>query len=247
MALLGARRDLGARLGKLAQALFPQRKLIGDRKAIGKIGLIGRFGLRHQVGNLGLQLRFDLASMLIRKRAVPAGIGVNLRPVKTDRAHLQNAHLARQKQHLHEQTLDLLEKAPPKRRYRVVIGMIVRRDEPEGHRVIRRPFELAARKHPRRITINQKPDQNLRMIRRRTRATIAAAHRTQVKALDYLHNKPRQVLLGKPLIHRRRQKKAGLTIHHSKIRSSHNQHMALENQSLHSSRYPGDALSPTGC
>jgi hypothetical protein len=57
-------------------------------------------------------------------RAVRAGVGIDLRPVEADRAHLQHAHLAReQQQHMGEQPLDLLEKAPPKRGDRVVVGV----------------------------------------------------------------------------------------------------------------------------
>ena len=183
----------------------------------GTSGLIRRLGLRHQLGHFGLQLRLDLARMLIGQRAVPAGIGVDLRAVQPDRAHLQHAHLARQSQHLHEQPLDLLEKPPPERRDRVVVGMLVRRDEAERHRIIGRPLQLAARKHPRRIAINQNAQQHLRVIRRRTGAAIAAAHRPKVQPLDHLHNEPRQMLLRKPLVHRRRQQKPGLPIDLAKI------------------------------
>src|SRR5271155_3953385 len=52
------------------------------------------------------------------------------------------------------------------------------------------------------VAINQKPQQNLGVIRRRARPTIAAAHRSQVKTRDHFHNKPRQMPLRKPLIHR---------------------------------------------
>jgi len=54
---------------------------------------------------------------------------VDLRAVERNGAHLEASHLARQRQHLHEHPLDLLEKPPPKRRDRIVVGMIVRRDE----------------------------------------------------------------------------------------------------------------------
>ena len=85
--------------------------------------------------------------MLIRQRAVAAGIGVDLGAIQRHRAHLEHAHLARHRQHLDEQTLDLLEKPPPERGDGVVIGMLVRRDEAERHRVIARPLQLAAREH----------------------------------------------------------------------------------------------------
>ncbi len=135
MTLFGPRLDPGARRGELAQPLFPPLKFFRDRKAIGKIGLIGRFGLRHQSGHLGLQLRFDVTGMRIGQRTVPAGIGVDLGPVKPNRAQLQNPDLPCQNQHLHKQALDLWQKSPPKCRYCIVIGMIVRGNEAERHRV----------------------------------------------------------------------------------------------------------------
>jgi hypothetical protein len=66
---------------------------------------------------------------------VPTSVGVDLRTVEPDRAHLQHAHLTRKQQHLNEQPLNLLEKPPPKRRDRVVVGMIVGRNEttPPSH------------------------------------------------------------------------------------------------------------------
>lgn len=47
------------------------------------LGNVGRFGLRYQIGRLGLQLRFDLAGVLVGQSTVPAGIGVDLGPVKS--------------------------------------------------------------------------------------------------------------------------------------------------------------------
>ena len=135
MAFLGPRRDLRPRLGQLAQPLFAPRQLIRHRHAVGRVRRIGRFGFGQQIGDFGFQLRLDLAGVFIRERAVPAGVGVNLRAVQRHRPHLQDAHLPRQQQHLNEQSFDLREKAPPEGRDRVVVGMFVGRDEPERHRV----------------------------------------------------------------------------------------------------------------
>jgi len=126
---LGARFDLRARFGKLAQALLAQRQFFRDRHAVRNIRCIRCLGLGHQIGDLGLQLRLDLARMFIRQRAMSAGIGVDLSAVKPDRSHLQHAHLARQMQHLNEQRLNLFQKPPPERRDRVVVRMVVGRYE----------------------------------------------------------------------------------------------------------------------
>jgi hypothetical protein len=84
----------------------------------------------------------------------PAGIGVDLRAVERHRTQLEHPYLARQCQHLHEQPFDLLEKAPPKRRDRVVIGMVVCRDEAERHRIVRRTLQLPAGKHACGVAVN---------------------------------------------------------------------------------------------
>ena len=74
--------------------------------------------------------------------------------------HLQHAHLAREQQHADEQPLDLLEKAPPKRGDRVVVGVVVGGDVAERHAVVSRPLKLAARKHPGGVAVNQNPQQH---------------------------------------------------------------------------------------
>ena len=125
VALFGARFDLRPGFGDFLQPLLAARQLIRDRHPIRNIRLVRSFGLRHQFSNLGLQLRLDLACVLIRQRAVLAGVGVDLRPVQRHRPQLQKAHLARQQQNLHKQRLDLLQKAFAERRDGIVIGMLV--------------------------------------------------------------------------------------------------------------------------
>jgi hypothetical protein len=57
-----------------------------------------------------------------RAAAVLAGVGVDLRAVQPGRAQFEHAHLARQKQNLHEQRFDLLEEPPPGKRTFIVSG-----------------------------------------------------------------------------------------------------------------------------
>ena len=51
-----------------------------------------------------------------------ARVGVDLRAVQRDCAHLEQTHLARQQQNLNEQRLDLLRKPPPGKRTFIVSG-----------------------------------------------------------------------------------------------------------------------------
>ena len=217
MAFLGPRLDLRPRLGQLAQPILAPRQFVRYRHAVRDVRRVSRFGFGHQIGDLGFQLRLDLAGVFIRQCAVPAGVGVNLRAVQRHRPHLQNTHLPRQQQHSNEQSFDLREKAPPEGRDRVVAGMIVGRDEPERNRVVSRTLQLAARKYPRRIAVNQKAKQHSRMIRRGSRTAITAAHPAKIEPLDNLHNKSRQMFLGKPFVDRGRQQEPRLPIDRAKI------------------------------
>ena len=61
MAFLGPRLDLRPRLGELPQPLLAPRQLVRHRQAVGNVRRVGRFGFGHQVGDLGFQLRLDLA------------------------------------------------------------------------------------------------------------------------------------------------------------------------------------------
>ena len=191
--LLGPRLDDRLGLGDLGQALLAPRQLLGDRHPVRHIRPIRRLRLGHQVGYLGLQLGLDLARMLIGQGAVAAGVGVDLRPVQRHSPHLQDAHLACQEQDLDEQPLDLTQKPAPERGDRVVIGVVVRRDEAERHAVVGGALQLAAREHSRRVAVNQDPQQKPRVIRRRAGSPIAPAHRPQVEPIDHLDHKPRQM------------------------------------------------------
>jgi len=229
VSLLGPRLDRRPRLGHLAQTLLAQRQFVGYRHAVGNVGHIRSLRLGHQIGDLGLQLRLDLARMLVGKRAVAARVGVDLRAVQPNRAHLQQAHLAGELKNNDEQLLDILQEAPAKRCDRVVVGMIVRRDEPKRHRVVGRPLQLAAGEHPRRIAVNQQAQQHPGMIRSRTRAAISPAHPAKVQPLDHFDDEPRQMSLRQPLVHRRRKQITRLPIVHPEIAHAP-QATAKENQ-----------------
>ena len=230
MALLGARFDLGPRFGELAQALVAPRQFVGNRPAIGNVGCVGRLGFSHQIGDFSLQLSLDLARMLIGKRAMPAGVGMNLCAVEPNRSQLEDAHLARQQQDLNKQRLDLLEEPPPETRNRVVVGMIVCRNETERHRVIGRPLQLAARKHARRVAVNQDAQQHSGMMRSRTGAAIGADHGVQVETVDHLRHEARQMFFWQPFVHRRGKQKSRLpfkiakVVHRKRPGESENQH-----------------------
>ena len=216
-ALLGPRLDLRLGRGDAGQALRAPGQLFRHRHPVRHIRGIGGLRQRHQLGDLGLQLRFELARMLIGQRAVPAGVGVDLGAVQRHRAQLEQPGLPRQHQDLDEQPFDLREKPAPERGDGVVVGMIVGGDEAERHRIVSGALELAAREHPRGVAVDQKPQQHARVIRGRARAAIGPNHRRKVEPLDHLHHKARQMPLRQPFVHRRRQQKPGLAINLAKV------------------------------
>ena len=167
VALFRPRLDPRARLRELGQTLLAQGQLLGNRHAVGNVGLIRRLGPRQQIHHLGFQLRLELARVFPRKCAVTAGVGVDLRPVEADRSQFQNPHLAREQQNPNEQPLDLLEKPPPKRGDRVVVGVVVGGDVAERHAVVSCALQLAARKPPGRVAVNQNAQQHSGVMRRR--------------------------------------------------------------------------------
>ena len=217
MALLRPRFDRGFCAGNRRQTLLAPRQFLRDLHPVRHVRLIGRLGFRHQRGHLGLELRLDLARVLIRQRPVTTGIGVDLGSVQRHRPQLQHAHLAGQAQHLSEQRLDLPQKTPSERSNGVVIRMLVGGDEAERHGVISRPFQLAAGKHPGGIAINDQTEQQLRVIGCFTRSTVAAGHRPQIQPLDHLNHEPCQVPLRQPLVHRRRHQKAGVPVDQAEV------------------------------
>ena len=192
-------------------------------------------------------MRLKLARVVPRQRAVAAGAGVDLRAVKADRSHLQHAHLARQQQNPNEQPLDLLEKPPPEHGDRVVVGVVVGGDVAERHAVVSCALQLAARKHPRGVAVNQNAQQHSGVMRRRTGAAIGADHTAKIEPVDHLDDKARQMSLRQPLVHRRRQKKRRLPITVPKI--AHRQQATIgPNQWSDSSKNQRRwVLSPTGC
>src|SRR4051812_19883140 len=155
--------------------------------------------------------------MLIRQRAVAAGIGVDLGAVERDRAQLQHPDLAGELQHLNEQRLDLSEEASPERRNGVVIRVLVGGNEAERHRIITRSLQLAAGEHAGGVAVDQDAQQDARVIRRLTGTPVAAEHRPQLEARNHVHHEPSQMLLRQPFIHRWRHQETRVAVNRTEV------------------------------
>lgn len=91
-------------------------------------------------------------------------MGVNFGSIQRHGAHLEHPHFTRQEQNFDEQRFDVLEKPPPEAGDGVMVWVIVRGDEAEGHGIIGRPFQLAAGKQATRIAVDRKAQQRCRMV-----------------------------------------------------------------------------------
>src|SRR5260221_5869384 len=153
------------------------RQFLRNRHPVRNIGLIHGFGFRQQFRPFGLQLRLYFTRMLIRPRTVAAGVGVDLGPIQRLRAQFQHAHLPGQFQNLDKQRFDFLEEPTPECRYRVVVGVVVRRDDANRHGIVGRRLQLAARNHAGGIAIDQHAQKRRRRIRGRTGTSVEAMGR----------------------------------------------------------------------
>ncbi len=208
----GALRNLGLGLRDGAQAVLAARDLGGHIHAIGRAGSIILLRPRQQVLDFLAQLRLDLVGVTPRQRLVLARAGSDLGAVQRNVTELEQLHLARQHQHLHEQRLDLLQKAPPERGQRIVVRMRIGRHKAERHRVVGRALDLAARMHPVGIPVDQQPQQHRRVMRGRAPARVLLDQIVQIEPINHFDHKAREVITGQPLVHRRRQKVGRVSI-----------------------------------
>ncbi len=75
---------------------------------------------------------FDLLDVSVRQRAMPAGIGVNLRAVQTDRAKRRESVLPGHLQHLDKGVAELLAESFPEGGQGVVVWMAIASDVRES-------------------------------------------------------------------------------------------------------------------
>jgi hypothetical protein len=178
------------------------RRAISAGTSIPSIGLLGQ---AQQLLDLRLQLCLDLVRVPVTERSVLARVGLDLGAIQAHVAYLQQLQGARHLQDLHEQILQLRQEPLAKRRDRVVIGMRVGRDEPKRHRVIGRPLDATAGELPRGVPVEQQRQQHRRRKRRHSATRVLPVQLREVQLLDRFHNEARQVILGQPFLHRRRQ------------------------------------------
>ena len=204
--------DLGLGLRDRAQAIFTARDLRRHVHAVRYSCAVALLGQGQQGLHLLAQLRFDLVGVRPGQRLVLARVGADLGAVERDVAELEQLHLAREHQHLHEQRLDFLQEAPPERGQRVVVGVRVGRHVAERHRVVGRAFDLAARMHAVGITVDQQPQQNSRVVRGRAATRVLLDEVIEIETVDHFDNEASQMIAWQPFVHRGRQEVGSVSV-----------------------------------
>lgn len=127
---------------------------------------------------------------------------MNLGAIQCDVAELEQLHLARQHQHLHEQCLDFLQKPPPEGGQRVMVRMGVGRHKAKRDRVIGGAFNLAARMHAAGVAVDQQAQQDSRVVGGRATSCVLAREIVKIQALNHFDDEACQMVIGQPLVHR---------------------------------------------
>ncbi len=214
MPLPGPRLDLRLRLSDLRRRSSRRASRRGST-CRRNIRLVRRLGLGHEIGDLGLQLRFDPARILIGKRAVPAGVGVDFVP-SSPIVPIFNTPISRRAEEPRRTASRYPSRTAAETSQSCRDRMIVRRNEPKHH-LVGRPLELPAGEHPRRVAVNQQAQQHPGMIRSRTRTAVSPAHPAKVETVDHFDDEPSQMSLRQPLVHRRRKQITRLPINRPEI------------------------------
>src|SRR5258707_15412708 len=93
----------------------------------------------------------------------------------------------------------------------VVVGMLVAGKITEGNVLERARLNLARTVHPRRIAVQKQANHHLRRVSRLTTAIllrIRGIDGAQIQRRYNVHQKARQVPIGKPIVKRRRKQKS---------------------------------------
>ena len=133
------------RLLDFLSQVFATRDLLGNRLAIVIITVVRFLRSVHELPDILFELEFQLLGSIVTNIPVPGRAGFDVRAVDADRSDLQNAHGASQLQHMQERRSHRLEVLTPKRADRVVVRMGIRRQEPNSHISVARPFDATRR------------------------------------------------------------------------------------------------------
>ncbi len=125
-----------------------------------------------------------------------------------------------------------------------MVRVPVARDEPERERVVGCPLDLAAGEGARGVAVDEQRQQRGRVVRVAAPARVGALEFGQVQRIDHVHHAARQVALGQPILHRRRQQVLRVAV--SRLKCHIHLHPGLLNMATIIASTARRNQSPTG-
>ena len=186
---------------------FGFRSCPGCRPQARVLRLVNLVRLAQQRRDLALQPLFLFLHPVVAHRLALARVRSHLRPVDRQLPQPRQPQLLRQTDHLHEQRLEILQMPTPELAQRPMLRKTARRQHPEPHVLFQLPRDPPRREHPRRVPVEQHLHHHPRVIRRVATPVplVRRVERRQVQTVHQIAHVVRQVTLGQPLPHIRRQ------------------------------------------
>jgi hypothetical protein len=119
---------------------------------------------------------------------------MHLAAVEADPPEVEHPHLLGNQEDLDNVALEVRQESPAEMRQGVVIRTEVGRDEPEGRRFERDPFDLARAEHAGGLAVEHKPQQNLGCVRLAPARAVPGIDGRQVELGDRIHDEARQMI-----------------------------------------------------
>jgi hypothetical protein len=240
VALFGPRLNDSRGFAQLLDALAPTGDLAGHRQPVVEWRAVGRVGLGEQLRDLLLQQHHLLERMAVAHRAVLARAGENLRPVQRQShlAHAQHAHARRSFEHLMKAPFQERATFAPERADAVVIGMLVRAQQPHRDILVREPLDAPAAEGARRVAVDEQPEHHRGRVLLAAGAAVVDARRAQVQQPNRIHDEVDQMILRHPVAQIRRQEHRRVVVNVDEA--------GRHPGSTHQIKNSG-AQSPTGC
>jgi hypothetical protein len=214
---VGAHLHLGLRALELGFALLAALHFGGNRQAVLQGRGVGLVGFGQQLGDLQIERAQRFLGVTVAHGGVFARVGQDLRAVDGDRdlTDLQHAAPRGQFQDLLEGLGQQRTVLAPESAERVVIGVGVSAEQTHRDVFVTRALDLTARKHPRRVTVDEQRQQHPGRILLAAGAALVDRRRARVDQLDRIDHKMHQVIRRHPVpqVGRQQQRRVSVNIH----------------------------------
>jgi hypothetical protein len=216
---LGFRLGLGFESGfgfaDLGQPALATCQLLGKLVGAPPLAVLGVFfGVdllctREQLDHLLLEALLGLAHPLVAHRLGLGGVGFDLGAIDGDVPELDQSRRLAELEHLHEQRAERRQMLLAERRHAVVVRVLIARQHPKRHVLVGRPLDRTRGRLADAVRVHQERHHHRRVETGSASIVLGLVHGVdgaQVQRRHHVQHEERQVALGKPFPHVRRQK-----------------------------------------